>query len=223
MPRWWTIAPTLTRWASRCTSWPPCAIRAEGPGGTPSLAELAHPVCKPPRQRNHHIPADFQTILMKALAEFPHERYATAQELADDLHRFLEGEPILASPPSLVKPGRQVGQAAPGRGRGGGRHALRRHHRPSREPGRPWAGWRAATERAYAELQDSRPAGAGQPGTVPRELPSGVHRAGSALHANRRTIGRHPRRRRRAPSTARRKHRLLPAAQPAVVRRPVAG
>ncbi len=128
---------------------------AEGPDGTPSLAELAHPVCKPPRQRNHHIPADFQTILMKALAEFPHERYATAQELADDLHRFLEGEPILASPPSLVNRA--------------GKWAKRHQGAVAAAAGMLFvaiiglavslvvvAGWRAATERAYAELQDSR-------------------------------------------------------------------
>jgi serine/threonine protein kinase/tetratricopeptide (TPR) repeat protein len=57
---------------------------------------------KPLRHWNRHIPVDFQTIILKAIAEFPHERYATAQEFADDLNRFLEGKPILASPPSLV-------------------------------------------------------------------------------------------------------------------------
>jgi eukaryotic-like serine/threonine-protein kinase len=57
---------------------------------------------KPMRHWNRHIPIDFQTIIMKAIAEFPHERYATAQAFADDLHRFLEGKPILASPPGIV-------------------------------------------------------------------------------------------------------------------------
>ncbi|MEX2091300.1 MAG: serine/threonine-protein kinase [Pirellulales bacterium] len=57
---------------------------------------------KPLRHWNRHIPVDFQTIILKAIAEFPHERFATAQEFADDLNRFLEGKPILASPPSLV-------------------------------------------------------------------------------------------------------------------------
>jgi hypothetical protein len=51
---------------------------------------------------NSHIPRDFETIVMKAIAEFPHERYATAQELAEDLGRFLEGKAILASRPSLA-------------------------------------------------------------------------------------------------------------------------
>ncbi len=56
---------------------------------------------KPLRHWNRHIPRDFQTIVLKCIAEFPHERYGTAHELAEDLDRFLEGRPIAASPPSL--------------------------------------------------------------------------------------------------------------------------
>jgi serine/threonine protein kinase len=57
---------------------------------------------KPLRQWNRHIPADFQTIVLKCLAEFPHQRYSTAKELADDCERFLDGRPIEACPPSLL-------------------------------------------------------------------------------------------------------------------------
>jgi serine/threonine protein kinase/Flp pilus assembly protein TadD len=57
---------------------------------------------KPMRHWNARIPRDFETVVMKAIAEFPYERYATAQEFSDDLQRFLDGKPILASPPSLV-------------------------------------------------------------------------------------------------------------------------
>jgi serine/threonine protein kinase len=57
---------------------------------------------KPLRQWNRHIPRDFQTIVLKCVAEFPHERYSTAKELADDLQRFLSGQTIEASPPSLL-------------------------------------------------------------------------------------------------------------------------
>ena len=57
---------------------------------------------RPLRHWDRQIPRDFETIVMKAIAEFPHERYATAQELADDLTRFKEGRPILASPPNLL-------------------------------------------------------------------------------------------------------------------------
>src|SRR5205823_11837260 len=41
-------------------------------------------------------------IVLKCVAELPHERYSTAKELAEDLERFLEGRPITASPPSLL-------------------------------------------------------------------------------------------------------------------------
>jgi eukaryotic-like serine/threonine-protein kinase len=55
---------------------------------------------KPLQHWNRHIPHDFQTIVLKCMAEMPHERYGSAKELADDLERFLDGRPILASPPS---------------------------------------------------------------------------------------------------------------------------
>ncbi len=46
--------------------------------------------------------ADFQTIVLKCVAEFPHERYSSAKELAEDLQRFLDDRTISASPPSLL-------------------------------------------------------------------------------------------------------------------------
>ena len=52
----------------------------------------------PPRpgQCNRSIPRDLETIVLKAMAKEPQHRYATAQELADDLQRFLADEPIRA-------------------------------------------------------------------------------------------------------------------------------
>jgi serine/threonine protein kinase len=58
---------------------------------------------KPLRSWDARVPADFDTIVMKALAHVPTDRYATAKELAEDLGRFLNGEPILASPPSRAR------------------------------------------------------------------------------------------------------------------------
>jgi hypothetical protein len=46
------------------------------------------------RDRDRTIPPDLETIVMKASAREPEDRYATASELAEDLGRFLEGRAI---------------------------------------------------------------------------------------------------------------------------------
>lgn len=53
------------------------------------------------------IPFELETIVLKALAKSPSDRYGSAQELADDLDRFLEDKPILAKRPSLAERGRK--------------------------------------------------------------------------------------------------------------------
>jgi Protein kinase domain len=58
--------------------------------------QIAHEEPRPPRQLNDKIPPDLETICLKALAKRTSDRYATAQELADDLDHFLHGEPIRA-------------------------------------------------------------------------------------------------------------------------------
>jgi serine/threonine protein kinase/WD40 repeat protein len=57
----------------------------------------------PPRRLNAAIPAELETILLKAMAKSPSERYATAKDLADDLGRFLEDRPIKARRPTPVQ------------------------------------------------------------------------------------------------------------------------
>jgi serine/threonine protein kinase/WD40 repeat protein len=53
---------------------------------------------EPPRldKLNHAIPRDLVTIVHKAIDREPAKRYQTAQELAEDLRRFLAGEPVRA-------------------------------------------------------------------------------------------------------------------------------
>jgi serine/threonine protein kinase len=49
-----------------------------------------------PRRLDPRIPADLETIVLKAIAREPSDRYATAGELAADLENFLEDRPIQA-------------------------------------------------------------------------------------------------------------------------------
>src|SRR5262249_18081471 len=65
------------------------------------LRQIAFEEPRPPSRLNKAMPAELETISLKALAKNPEERYATAQELADDLRRFLEDKPIKAKRPSL--------------------------------------------------------------------------------------------------------------------------
>jgi eukaryotic-like serine/threonine-protein kinase len=56
-----------------------------------------------PRTLEPSIPVELETIVLKALRKEPADRYATAQEMADDLERFQGGRPILARPPSAAE------------------------------------------------------------------------------------------------------------------------
>ncbi len=57
---------------------------------------------RPPSKLRKDIPRDIEALLLKALAKNPADRYATAGELADDIKRYLDGEPLLAQPQTAV-------------------------------------------------------------------------------------------------------------------------
>jgi hypothetical protein len=67
------------------------------------LRQVAFEEPRPPRRRNRSIPIELETIVLKAMAKNPGDRYVAAQELADDLRRFLEDKPIKAKRSTLVQ------------------------------------------------------------------------------------------------------------------------
>jgi serine/threonine protein kinase/Flp pilus assembly protein TadD len=71
------------------------------------LRQIASEEPRLPRRVNKAIPAELETIVLKAMEKNPAERYASAQEMADDLDRYLRDEPIRAKRPSLAQRSRK--------------------------------------------------------------------------------------------------------------------
>ncbi len=62
------------------------------------LQQILHEEPRRPRSVNPAIPRDLETVCLKAMARELDRRYASAGDLADDLRRFLRGEPVRARP-----------------------------------------------------------------------------------------------------------------------------
>jgi eukaryotic-like serine/threonine-protein kinase len=67
------------------------------------LRQIAEEEPRSPRSCEPAIPPELETIVLKAIGKEPVDRYDTAQELAEDLQRFLEDRPIVARRPAAVE------------------------------------------------------------------------------------------------------------------------
>ena len=67
----------------------------------------------PPRSLDRAIPIELETIVLKAVSKNPADRYKTAQEMADDLQRFLDNKPIQARRPTVIDRVRKWGRRHP--------------------------------------------------------------------------------------------------------------
>jgi serine/threonine-protein kinase len=97
---------------------------------------------EPNRTLARQLRGDLDIIVDRALRKDPSERYPTVQALANDIERYLRGEPIHARPDTFTYPHREVRAPAPRRGRA--RRAPRARDRRGRgERGPPVADSRA--------------------------------------------------------------------------------
>jgi WD40 repeat protein len=74
-------------------------LTGEPPFRGPHAVVLANVLAQGPRRpsaANPAVPRDLETICLKAMAREPGRRYARCKDLADDLRRWMEGEPIRA-------------------------------------------------------------------------------------------------------------------------------
>jgi serine/threonine protein kinase len=77
------------------------------------LYQIIHDEPRAPRALDKSVPVDLETIILKAVSKNPADRYASAQDLAADLQRYLEDKPISAKRPSLPERARKWSRRHP--------------------------------------------------------------------------------------------------------------
>jgi tetratricopeptide (TPR) repeat protein len=80
-----------------------------------TVYQVRHDDPIPPSRLQPKLPRDLETVCLKCLAKKPEQRYPSAAALADDLDRFLNGEPVRARPTSAVVKGWKWARRHPAR------------------------------------------------------------------------------------------------------------
>ena len=67
-----------------------------------TLAQIIDRNPLPPKRADPRVPSDLETIVLKSLRKDPRERYGTAEAFAQDLRRFIRGDPTEARPETIL-------------------------------------------------------------------------------------------------------------------------
>ena len=88
--------PTSTAWEPRLYELLTLRPPFDGRSAAELIEQIGQQEPAPPSAVDPRVPRDLETIVLKALAKRPADRYATATELCEDLARFLNHEPVKA-------------------------------------------------------------------------------------------------------------------------------
>jgi len=106
-----TVVRSVGRWAGGSTSPTPTTTatprseplpKATSPASSQALEDIAAARATMPKRLKRILAGDLDTIVLMALRKEPERRYASAEQFADDVHRYLDGLPVRAHRASLA-------------------------------------------------------------------------------------------------------------------------
>jgi serine/threonine-protein kinase len=78
------------------------AVPFHGTNPVEVLIKVLEKEPQPVRKLNPGVPVDVENIVMKCLEKDPNRRYSSAKELAEDIQRYLDGDPVTARPVTMT-------------------------------------------------------------------------------------------------------------------------